>query len=229
MADETRVSHTPRRDNLIAALHMGVQGLFWFHPLVWWVGARLVAERERACDDEVVQWGSAPHVYAESILRTSRFCVESPAACVSGVTGSDLRKRIEAIMRGNARTPLNVWKWAMLAAGGAVAIGGPLMVGLLDAPRLDAQTPAAVVDSASFEVASIKRNMSGDGRASVRGMSGGRVTVTNDTLRNLIRNAYRLQDVEIVGGPDWQADGRFDIVAKANGNPTLEQMLVTRA
>ena len=38
-------------------------------------------------------------MYAEGILKTCEFYVESPLACVSGVTGSDLKKRIEQIMR----------------------------------------------------------------------------------------------------------------------------------
>jgi len=46
--------HIRSRDNLTAALHMLVEAVFWFHPLVWWIGARLVDERERACDEEVV-------------------------------------------------------------------------------------------------------------------------------------------------------------------------------
>ena len=49
---------------------MVVQALFWFHPLVWWVGARLIDERERACDEDVIRLGSEPQVYAESILKT---------------------------------------------------------------------------------------------------------------------------------------------------------------
>ena len=43
-----------RRDNLTAAMHMLVEALFWFHQLVWWIGARLVATREQACDEHVV-------------------------------------------------------------------------------------------------------------------------------------------------------------------------------
>jgi len=39
--------HVRRRDNLTAAIHMMVESIFWFHPLVWWIGARLVEERER--------------------------------------------------------------------------------------------------------------------------------------------------------------------------------------
>ena len=40
--------HLRRKDNLTAAIHMLVEALFWFHPLVWWIGARQgngVAER----------------------------------------------------------------------------------------------------------------------------------------------------------------------------------------
>ncbi|MDX1561353.1 MAG: M56 family metallopeptidase, partial [Gammaproteobacteria bacterium] len=39
--------HIRRRDNLTAAVHMLVEAVFWFHPLVWWVGAKLIDERER--------------------------------------------------------------------------------------------------------------------------------------------------------------------------------------
>ena len=48
------VCHVRRRDNLTAALHMLVEAAAWFHPLVWWLRARLLAERERACDEEVL-------------------------------------------------------------------------------------------------------------------------------------------------------------------------------
>jgi beta-lactamase regulating signal transducer with metallopeptidase domain len=33
-----------------------VEAIFWFHPLVWWIGARLIEERECACDEDVVSW-----------------------------------------------------------------------------------------------------------------------------------------------------------------------------
>lgn len=85
------LGHVRRRDNLAAAVHMLVEGIFWFHPLVWWLGARLAEERERACDEDVVAFGSEPRVYAESILKTCEFCLESPLACISGVTGADLK------------------------------------------------------------------------------------------------------------------------------------------
>ena len=50
--------HVYHRDNLMAAIHMLVETVFWFHPLVWWIGKRMVEERERACDEEVLRLGS---------------------------------------------------------------------------------------------------------------------------------------------------------------------------
>src|SRR6187401_1475817 len=56
-------------------------------------------------------------------------------------------------------------------------------------------TPAARL---TFEVASIKRNVSGDPGASIRIQPGGQMTVTNNSLLNLIRNAYGSQRYEMV-------------------------------
>ena len=58
------VCHVRRRDNLLAAIQMVVEAVFWFHPMVWWIGARLMEERERACDEEVLSLGGDPQVYA---------------------------------------------------------------------------------------------------------------------------------------------------------------------
>ena len=66
------VWHVRRRDNLAAAIHMVVEAIFWFHPLVWWLGSRLVDERERACDEEVLEWGSERQVYAEEHFENLR-------------------------------------------------------------------------------------------------------------------------------------------------------------
>ena len=82
---------------------MIVEAMFWFHPLVWWIGVRLLEERERACDEKVLRPGNEPRDYAEGILNVCKLYVESPLVCMSGVTGSDLRKRIQAILTGPPR------------------------------------------------------------------------------------------------------------------------------
>jgi len=81
----------------------------------------------------------------------------------------------------------------------------------------------------AFEAASIKVNKSGE----VGGRFGGRtgqIVVTNYTLRDIIRNAYGLQRYQIVGGPDWQAQDRFDITAKApEGTPQAQMLAMMQA
>ena len=66
-----------------------------------------------------------------------------------------------------------------------------------------------------FEVATVKPNKSGESGASLGPRPGGRLVGTNQTVRNLIRNAFNVQPYQIVGGPDWMDAERFDILAKA--------------
>ncbi|HTZ58470.1 MAG TPA: M56 family metallopeptidase [Acidobacteriaceae bacterium] len=134
------IQHVRRRDNLAAAIHMLVETLFWFYPLVWWLGARMVEERERACDEAVLQLGNPPHVYAESILRTCKFSMSSPLACISGVTGGDLKRRIVRIMSPRAADRLGLVKKVLLTAIGIGAVAGPIFMGFVKAPVASAQS-----------------------------------------------------------------------------------------
>ncbi len=134
--------HVRRRDNLTAAIHMAVEAIFWFHPLVWWIGKRLVDERERTCDEEVLLAAGDPQDYAEGILNVCKLYVESPLACVSGVTGSNLKNRIRAIMTERVAGDLNFAKKLVLTAAGMAALAAPIGVGILHAPRLLAQSRA---------------------------------------------------------------------------------------
>jgi bla regulator protein blaR1 len=135
------ISHLRRRDNLAAAIHMAVEAIFWFHPLVWWLGTRLLEERERACDEAVLQKGHSPQIYAESILKTCSFCIGSPLTCISGVTGGDLKLRIIRIMTPGSVEKLSRRRRLLLAGVGIAAVVAPVIFGLLNAPPLSAQSP----------------------------------------------------------------------------------------
>jgi bla regulator protein blaR1 len=82
------------------------------------------------------------------------------------------------------------------------------------AQQADTQSPAP-----TFEAASVKPNKSGDGGSFIRRQPGGRMTATNMPLGVLITFAYLLQPSQLVGGPGWIANDRFDIVAKMEGDP----------
>ncbi|WP_035355456.1 M56 family metallopeptidase [Edaphobacter aggregans] len=134
--------HVRRRDNLWAALHMMVSAIFWFHPLVWWIGRQMIAEREVACDDAVLEQSHSATEYAEGILNICKFYLEVPVACFSGVTGADLKKRIAHILSGSAAERLSMGRKLVLGAAGVLSIGLPLTFGLLHASRSYAQAPA---------------------------------------------------------------------------------------
>jgi uncharacterized protein (TIGR03435 family) len=150
------VWHVRRRDNLFAALHMLVEAIFWFHPLVWWLGARLVEERERACDEEVVEFGSDRQVYAESILKVCEFCLGSPLVCVSGVTGADLKRRMVYIMSDRMLHKLDFARKLLLSTAALLAIAIPVTFGLLNATSSHAQSQDASQDGPIFDSVSIK-------------------------------------------------------------------------
>lgn len=123
--------HVRRQDNFTAAIHMLVEAIFWFFPLVWWVGARLILERERACDESVLADGNDAEVYAESILKVCKFYVHSPIACMAGVSGADLKKRVEAIMNTRKIFQLGFLQRSALALVAAAALIAPLGLGFL--------------------------------------------------------------------------------------------------
>ena len=111
--------------------------------------------------------GSEPEVYAAGILNVCKFYLESPLACAPGVTGADLKKRVEEIMTGRILARLTTARKLLLASAGIVAVAGPVWIGMVNAPAGRAQ---AAGERLRFEVATIKpfpgrRGSSGDCRS----------------------------------------------------------------
>jgi uncharacterized protein (TIGR03435 family) len=215
--------HVCRRDNLTAAVHMIVEAVFWFHPAVWWIGARLVAERERACDEAVLAQGLDPRDYAEGIVNVCRLYVESPLACVAGVSGADIRQRIEDIMSHRAAITLNRSRQIALAIAAVVALTAPVLAGLITAPLH--QEPR-------FEVASIRPcenvPVAPGGRGGGGGpvFSPGRFVFNCGTLEQLIQAAYiangepLLNDAVRVAPSRWQMEGTAAFPQRIRGGPS---------
>ena len=191
--------HLRRRDNLTGAIHMIVEATFWFYPLLWGIRERLVEERERACDEEVLRQGSDPEVYAGSILEVCQFYLESPLVCVAGVTGSDLEKRIEGIMTHRISVKLDFGRKLLVATLGMAAVAGPVAIGLVQAPLSRAQQQAEPAARMKFEAASIKPSPPGTRAKSLNLHPGGRVIAQNMDLKSLICLAYRLAPFQVSG------------------------------
>jgi uncharacterized protein (TIGR03435 family) len=86
--------------------------------------------------------------------------------------------------------------------------------------------PVLAQDKVAFEVASIKQNKGSDARQGARLLPGGRIEITNLPLRMMVRIAYGATTIQttdqIVGGPAWAVADRWDIVAKAEGDPGFD-------
>lgn len=66
----------------------------------------------------------------------------------------------------------------------------------------------------AFEVASVKPSTERDRIIGLFTYPGGRITVTNYTLKMLIHEAYNIEDFRILGGPRWAGEDRYNIEAK---------------
>ncbi len=88
-----------------------------------------------------------------------------------------------------------------------------------------AQIPDAMPRHSGFEVASIRLNRSSDGLVGFKVGSGGRFTLANSPLQILITLAYSIKMFQLRGAPSWLMSERYDIEAKAEGNPGREEMI----
>ncbi len=219
--------HVRRRDNLTSAIHMIAEAVFWFHPMIWWISARLVEERERACDEAVLSLGNEPHDYAEGILNVCKSYLESPLSCVSGVTGSDLKKRIQAILAGDAPGSLNFVRKFALAVAGMAAVAAPVAVGIMSAAHIRAQ-----LATPKFETASITPCQAFQHRP-LQGLSPGIFHSGCTTVQRFIQQAYGLfadghtnplSSVSVTGGPAWVGSNFYQIDAHAEGNQSQAMM-----
>ena len=209
-------------DNLTAALHMVVETLFWFHPLAWWIGARMMEERERDCDEAVLRRGNQPGAYARSIVQVCSTYVESPLACASGISGSDLKKRIREIMTWRGSLPVTRTGKALLAVAAVAAVSLPFVLGVLRAQTLP-PTPAL-----TYSVVSIHRS-SPDARGQQweTGPQGGLRTI-NTTVLSLIEWAYEIPEDRLQGVPAWAASEHYD-VAFTPAEPETAELRIANA
>lgn len=135
------LAHAKRLDNLSSSFVHALVCLFWFHPLLWWIERKLIAEREIACDEMVVRYGADPAEYVAGILKVCRFHLSDDAAGACGITGSDLKSRMEVIMSYRSHKPVSRVPRFLLGALASLMTIVPLVGGFMLTSTLTAQTP----------------------------------------------------------------------------------------
>ncbi|HEY2470352.1 MAG TPA: TIGR03435 family protein [Terracidiphilus sp.] len=213
------LEHVCRRDNLSCALHALVETLFWFHPLVRWMSKKMTEERERACDEKVMQLSARPEAYAESILKVCGFCLEPPTPCISGVSGADLKERILRIMTRRSGVALSTGRKLILSAAAILILVLPVGFGMLHGQTAavagvpSAQNSSAPASLPKYDIASIKPYKADDGRVMMQITPDG-ISLHGVPLRLMVQESLGVEQDRILGEPAWISSSRYDIEAK---------------
>ncbi len=95
--------HLKRLDQWMNLIQRVVEILFFFNPSIWILSKMLSSEREKRCDDLVLEGYPHPLDYARALYQLSRH-QQSPGYLESAATGngrSELMSRIERILKPN--------------------------------------------------------------------------------------------------------------------------------
>jgi len=146
--------HVARRDWPWILVEELVRAVFWFHPAVWWLLARLDLSREQVVDDGVVRYTTARGSYMDALMSFANQA--GPVApSIAFLRKRHLRARLQQLNRGvtmTARRLVGTLAALLVVMGGAtsaIVSTLPLDLTALQAPaasrleiRLAEETPA---------------------------------------------------------------------------------------
>src|SRR5204862_5072312 len=137
------LAHVKRHDFLTQLVARVGCAVYWFHPLVWLAAPRLPEERERACDDHVLNAGASPAVYATHLLEIARDLRAARATVLASVAMArpaqlatrlldvlDTRRRRDTL---SARSAIPTWL-AAIAVVVPLAAAAPRVAGTASTP-----------------------------------------------------------------------------------------------
>ncbi len=123
------LAHVRRADPLTHLLAQAACAIHWMNPLAWLAARRLRIERERACDDLVLAYGTSGPDYADQLLtiartmRTGRLSAATAGASLAMARRSQLEGRLMSILDPTVpRTGVSRTRVALATAVAAAAI-----------------------------------------------------------------------------------------------------------
>jgi beta-lactamase regulating signal transducer with metallopeptidase domain len=128
------LAHIKRWDCLTQELAQWACAFYWFNPLAWLAARRMRAEREKACDDFVLNAGARPAEYANHLVEIARqFSAAHLSGAVAMARPSGLESRVTAILDGrcnrNQFGKISAASIAFAIFGLGILIGGCSTVG----------------------------------------------------------------------------------------------------
>lgn len=162
--------HVRRNDWLVQMVARLACVVHWFNPLVWFVSRRLEEIRELACDDDVVDIGTRPSTYAQTLLEMATRMRRRPmiaAVALNMAARTRLEGRVVSILghsRDGARRGL-VLQGALVGLAACALILSAVEPWQVESPRHPAsdsarrhvrQEPVPTVNSTDGEIGCIR-------------------------------------------------------------------------
>lgn len=121
------MAHVRRMDALTQWLADVAGVVYWFHPLIWLAARAMRVERERACDDYVLQCGARPSDYAHDLLEIASALKPVPyAAALAMARRSQLEGRLMAVLDPDINRRPVTRAAAIILVAGALALLVPI-------------------------------------------------------------------------------------------------------
>lgn len=122
------LAHVQRNDYAAQVVGRIACALHWFNPLAWLSVRRMRDERERACDDHVLDHGTSACDYAEDLLEVARSLRSTPVhvTAIGMAQVSSLRERLAALLDDGRRRTRLTRRSAATSALAAACVVTPL-------------------------------------------------------------------------------------------------------
>lgn len=98
------LAHLRRYDHWFNLLQCVIEVLYYYHPAVHWIGARIREEREYCCDDLVLAYGPGRLPYARALLHYGELAVTQPTTALSLTDGGGLLTRVSRFLHNQQTT-----------------------------------------------------------------------------------------------------------------------------
>jgi TonB family protein len=142
------LAHVRRFDCLTQLLAEAVCAIYWFNPFAWLAASQFRKERERACDDAVLNQGTKSSDYAEHLLGVVRSAhvKGAPIAMAISINSHNLQERLKAVLKPHVNRRAATPKLAAAIAAIALCIVVPIAIVRAQAPDTAGNLAGSVLD-----------------------------------------------------------------------------------
>jgi uncharacterized protein (TIGR03435 family) len=206
------LAHIRRHDFLVNLLQTFAETVLFYHPAVWWLSARIRAEREHCCDVVALSVCGDAVSYAEALVELESWrTVRSPLAVAA--TGGTLLTRVRRLLGAPADDVPRSFGGMVIAGVVALVICVAGASHYLFAAQPDPSVSRQAGDARDPAAWSMVFNHD-DSTMRFIGFRG----------RDLIRFAHQIPEARIVGGPRWLDEQILQIVVNLDVAPRADQM-----